>query len=125
MASTVADNSSGTNALLQRATQGDKQALSQLIERHRDRLQRMVRMRLDRRLQGRVDPLDELKFEAPDPGLSEFGCVFAASVNPKPKAPAFWVTRPDLQLVRLQPSSPLAEQGKFPTNHHLIIRCLP
>src|SRR6516162_5324498 len=37
---------------------GDEHALAVLFERHRDRLERMVRLRMDRRLQGRVDPAD-------------------------------------------------------------------
>jgi RNA polymerase sigma-70 factor (ECF subfamily) len=44
--------------LLQAARNGDEGALAVLFERHRDRLARMVRLRLDRRLQGRVDPAD-------------------------------------------------------------------
>ena len=44
--------------LLDAARNGDEDALALLFERHRDRLDRMVRLRLDRRLQGRVDPAD-------------------------------------------------------------------
>jgi RNA polymerase sigma-70 factor (ECF subfamily) len=44
--------------LLQAARSGDEAALAALVERHRDRLERMVCLRLDRRLQGRVDPAD-------------------------------------------------------------------
>lgn len=44
--------------LLQAALGGDDQALGALFERHRARLERIVRMRLDRRLQRRVDPSD-------------------------------------------------------------------
>jgi RNA polymerase sigma-70 factor (ECF subfamily) len=44
--------------LLEAARQGGEAALAALVERHRDRLQRMVRLRMDRRLQGRVDPAD-------------------------------------------------------------------
>jgi len=44
--------------LLDAARTGDDAALAVLVERHRDRLERMVRLRLDRRLQGRVDPAD-------------------------------------------------------------------
>src|SRR5262245_54895901 len=44
--------------LLEAARNGDEAALATLVERHRDRLERMVRLRLDRRLQGRVDPAD-------------------------------------------------------------------
>ena len=44
--------------LLDAARNGDEGALAVLVERHRDRLERMVRLRMDRRLQGRVDPAD-------------------------------------------------------------------
>ena len=36
----------------------DQLLVAALVERHRDRLERMVRLRMDRRLQGRVDPAD-------------------------------------------------------------------
>ncbi len=42
--------------LLDAARDGDEGALAALVERHRGRLERMVGLRLDRRLQGRVDP---------------------------------------------------------------------
>src|SRR4051795_7806561 len=42
--------------LLDAARNGDEAALAVLVERHRERLERMVRLRMDRRLQGRVDP---------------------------------------------------------------------
>ena len=51
----VADTDSD---LLRRIKEGDERALVELFARHRDRLKRMVRIRLDRRLQGRVDPSD-------------------------------------------------------------------
>src|SRR5689334_18117152 len=50
-----------SSELLRRAGQGDEQALGDLFDRHRDRLRRMVQLRLDRRLQGRIDPSDVLQ----------------------------------------------------------------
>lgn len=44
--------------LLAAAGNGDEGALAVLVERYRGRLERMVRLRMDRRLQGRVDPAD-------------------------------------------------------------------
>jgi RNA polymerase sigma-70 factor (ECF subfamily) len=44
--------------LWEAARNGDEGALAVLVERHRDRLERMVRLRMDRRLQGRVDAAD-------------------------------------------------------------------
>src|SRR5881409_1869409 len=45
-------------ARLQQAAGGDQQAWALLLDAHRARLRRMVALRLDRRLQGRVDPSD-------------------------------------------------------------------
>src|SRR5262245_40500401 len=47
-----------TNELLRRAVAGDRAAVQHLLEQHRDRLKRMVNLRLSRRLQGRVDDSD-------------------------------------------------------------------
>ena len=47
--------------LLDRARAGDPQALAALFDRYRDRLRHMVRLRLDRRLAGRLDPSDVLQ----------------------------------------------------------------
>jgi len=54
-------NSAETDQLLQRAAQGDQQGWGALLERHRARLRRMVAMRLDRRLQGRIDASDVIQ----------------------------------------------------------------
>ena len=50
-----------TDDLLRRAGAGDPHALAELFARYRGRLRRMVKLRLDRRLQGRVDPSDVLQ----------------------------------------------------------------
>jgi RNA polymerase sigma-70 factor (ECF subfamily) len=47
--------------LVRIAAAGDGRALAELFGRYRQRLGRMVRLRLDRRLQGRVDPSDVLQ----------------------------------------------------------------
>lgn len=44
--------------LVRRAGEGDGEALTDLFTRHRRRLRNMVRLRLNHRLQGRVDPSD-------------------------------------------------------------------
>ena len=54
-------DSSDLDDLLQCVQRGDQQALVALFTRYRDRLRRMVRLRLDRRLQGRLDPSDVLQ----------------------------------------------------------------
>ncbi len=53
--------SSETNALLRQAAGGDGQVLGSLLARHRDRLRRMIALRLDHRLQGRIDPSDVIQ----------------------------------------------------------------
>jgi RNA polymerase sigma-70 factor (ECF subfamily) len=57
----MTDNSEDTLALLHAGAEGDQQALSSIWQRHRDRLKRLVKLRLDRRLHGRVDPSDVLQ----------------------------------------------------------------
>jgi RNA polymerase sigma-70 factor (ECF subfamily) len=47
-----------TEDLLERSAAGDRDARGALLQRHRDRLRRMVAVRLDRRLAARVDPSD-------------------------------------------------------------------
>jgi RNA polymerase sigma-70 factor (ECF subfamily) len=50
-----------TEVLLGRGAAGDRSAVAELFERHRGRLEQMVRLRLDHRLQGRLDPADVLQ----------------------------------------------------------------
>jgi RNA polymerase sigma-70 factor (ECF subfamily) len=50
-----------TEQLLARAAQGDQAALGQLLQRHQPRLRHMIALRLDRRLQARLDPSDVLQ----------------------------------------------------------------
>ena len=47
--------------LLARVRAGDQPALADLFARHRDKLRRMVQLRLDHRLAGRVSPSDVLQ----------------------------------------------------------------
>jgi RNA polymerase sigma-70 factor, ECF subfamily len=57
----VTGNDGTIDDLVRRAAGGDEAALASLFDRHRPRLRQMVRLRLDRRLQGRVDPSDILQ----------------------------------------------------------------
>src|SRR5690349_2316396 len=61
MGAVMTTDPSDSLELLRRAGQGDAQALGQLLEEHRKRLRRMVRLRLDPRLQGRIDPSDVIQ----------------------------------------------------------------
>jgi RNA polymerase sigma-70 factor (ECF subfamily) len=55
------DHQSENEPLLGRALGGDCGALAELFEGQRARLEQLVRLRLDRRLQGRLDPSDVLQ----------------------------------------------------------------
>ncbi len=57
----MTDSLSEHDDLLRRARSGDERALAALFTHFRERLKRMVRLRLDRRLSGRVDPSDVLQ----------------------------------------------------------------
>jgi RNA polymerase sigma-70 factor, ECF subfamily len=82
---------------LQRAVGGDQAAWAQLLAPHRNRLRRMVALRLDNRLKGRIDPSDVLQ-EA---------FLQAAQALPKylerPEQPVFhwlrWLTGMTLQVL--------------------------
>jgi RNA polymerase sigma-70 factor, ECF subfamily len=50
-----------TDQLIEQASQGDGGARQQLLVRHRDRLRKMIAVRLDRRLAARVDPSDVIQ----------------------------------------------------------------
>lgn len=57
----MTENPSETGDLLARAQAGDEQAFTDLFDHYRERLKRMIRLRLDRRLSGRVDASDVLQ----------------------------------------------------------------
>jgi RNA polymerase sigma-70 factor, ECF subfamily len=77
-----------TAILLRRLRGGDRQALPDLFAHCRERLKRMVRLRLDRRLHGRVDPSDVLR-QAYDDIARQVGDYLA-----QPAAPVFlWMRR--------------------------------
>jgi RNA polymerase sigma-70 factor (ECF subfamily) len=57
----MTDTHSNPEDLIRRASSGDQEALAEVFALHRDRLRQMVRLRLDRRLQGRLDPSDVLQ----------------------------------------------------------------
>src|SRR2546423_8390019 len=61
MGATMTGDSSEVADLLRRAADGDEAACLDLFSRYRDRLKRMVHLRLSRRLQGRVDDSDVLQ----------------------------------------------------------------
>jgi RNA polymerase sigma-70 factor (ECF subfamily) len=54
----MSSESDANDLLSQRMRAGEKHALGQVFDSHRQRLRRMVQLRLDRRLQGRIDASD-------------------------------------------------------------------
>jgi RNA polymerase sigma-70 factor (ECF subfamily) len=61
MGTQMTEESSEINDLLKRASEGDDAAVDQLFSQHRERLKRMVRLRMSPRLQGRIDESDVLQ----------------------------------------------------------------
>jgi RNA polymerase sigma-70 factor (ECF subfamily) len=57
----MTSDSSETRKILEQAAQGDSSALSALLTQHRERLRRMVALRMDQRLQGRIDASDVIQ----------------------------------------------------------------
>jgi len=57
----TATSNHDTDELLNRTVAGDSAAADVLFDRHRDRLRRLISIRLDRRLSGRVDPSDVIQ----------------------------------------------------------------
>ena len=57
----MAEPRDDTNVLLNRALAGDETALAALFNGYRERLRRMIRLRMDRRLSGRIDSSDVLQ----------------------------------------------------------------
>jgi RNA polymerase sigma-70 factor (ECF subfamily) len=57
----MAERAAEPTELIRRAAGGDAQATNELFALYRERLRWMVRLRLNRRLQGRVDPSDILQ----------------------------------------------------------------
>jgi RNA polymerase sigma-70 factor, ECF subfamily len=57
----MSENALELRELLLRAAENDPAAVGQLFDMHRERLRRMIRVRLDHRLQGRLDPSDVLQ----------------------------------------------------------------
>jgi RNA polymerase sigma-70 factor (ECF subfamily) len=55
------DNSARTRELLEQAAAGNADGWGQLLAGHRERLRRMIALRLDRHLQGRIDPSDVIQ----------------------------------------------------------------
>src|SRR6516164_6142055 len=61
MGALMDDNSTDISRLLEQARAGDRSALNELFAQHRPRLRRMVELRLDRRLQSRIDASDVIQ----------------------------------------------------------------
>ena len=71
-------DSDETKELISRARSGDQAAASDLLERHREALRRLVGMRLDRAIQNRVDSSD-VRARRADRGPPQVARLFAGS----------------------------------------------
>ena len=74
----MADDSTDIQDLMRRLAAGDQQALAEAFARYRALLRRMVQLRLDRRLQSRVDASDVVQ----DAYLDAAGRAAAYAANP-------------------------------------------
>lgn len=72
------EESSETRSWLCRLRDGNHEALAELFDYHRAQLERMVQLRLDRRLLGRIEPTDVLQ----EAYLDAVGCVEEYLRNP-------------------------------------------
>jgi len=61
MGTVMENNSAEALRLLEQARAGDRDPLTQIFARYRDRLRRMVEIRLDNRLQTRIDASDVIQ----------------------------------------------------------------
>jgi RNA polymerase sigma-70 factor (ECF subfamily) len=61
MAPSGPGNSSETTRLLDRVAAGEQTVWGKLLTRHQRRLRALVSLRLDHRLQGRIDPSDVIQ----------------------------------------------------------------
>jgi RNA polymerase sigma-70 factor (ECF subfamily) len=117
MGSTVTHNSSERDDLEFRAGAGDLNALADLFARNRNRLRRMVRLRLDRRLQGRVDPSDVLQ-EAQLDVLRRAG-EYAAEPSVPPYLWLRWITCQRLLILhRHHLGTQMRDAGQEVSLHH-------
>jgi RNA polymerase sigma-70 factor (ECF subfamily) len=58
METSMASDPGETDSMIRRIAGGDEEALLEVFGRYYNRLRRMVKLRMDRRLQGRLDPSD-------------------------------------------------------------------
>jgi RNA polymerase sigma-70 factor, ECF subfamily len=103
--------------LQRRIERGEEAALLDLFTRHRDRLKRMVKLRLDRRLQGRIDASDVLQEASIDVVRR------AREYMARPSMPAFlwlrWITGERLlSLHRRHLGSKVRDAGLEVSLHH-------
>jgi RNA polymerase sigma-70 factor (ECF subfamily) len=61
MGTLMDNNSAETARLLEQVRAGDQASLNELFAQHRARLRRMIELRLDRRLQARIDASDVIQ----------------------------------------------------------------
>lgn len=118
MDSSVITDPRTNDELLTAAGQGDAPALALLFERHRERLQKLVQFRLDRRLQGRVEPADVLQ----EVYLAVSG-KFSRYQSTEPRMPFYlWLREETVQKLvdvhRFHLGAQMRDAGREVTLHH-------
>jgi RNA polymerase sigma-70 factor (ECF subfamily) len=113
----MASEPSGLIELQHRIERGDEAALLEFFARYRERLKRMVKLRLDRRLQGRIDPSDVIQEASID--VVRRGREYLAN----PAMPAFlwlrWITGQRLMILhRRHLGSKVRDVGLEVSLHH-------
>jgi RNA polymerase sigma-70 factor (ECF subfamily) len=117
MGPTMTNEGSESGDLNRRIEQGDLTALTELFARHRDRLKRMVKLRLDRRIQGRVDPSDVLQEASID--VVQRAREYVASPSMPPFLWLRWITGQRLlALHRRHLGSKIRDVGLEVSLHH-------
>ena len=89
----MSSDADADQTLVRRLCAGEPHALGELFSAQRERLRRMVQLRLDRRLQGRIDPSDVIQEAFLDAArrLAEYAAdpaMSAVSLAPVPDRPA-------------------------------------
>lgn len=81
MDAVMCDETEDVTRLVRQAAEGDRAAAEKLFEEYRPRLKRMIELRLNQRLRGRVDPSDVLQ-EACLDATGRLSAYFAESTAP-------------------------------------------
>ena len=117
MGTLMDNNSAETARLLEQARAGDKEAVDALFARHRPRLRRMVDMRLDRRLQARIDVITRTNSYQVRTGDYSDDVISVYLVVRR-----FWGDRPKVSMHKL--ADEMAERADDLCTRHVVPKIL-